>query len=62
MGKQIVSPGVLKDIGELSDLTTTAKSSLVGAINEVKGDTNMFSVVNGELCITYEEDDEEENE
>lgn len=48
--------------GNLANLTTTEKSNLVGAVNEVDSDiqtlTNLssalgLSVVNGEVCQTY---------
>lgn len=50
------------NIGNLANLTTTEKSNLVGAVNEVDSDiqtlTNLssalgLSVVNGEVCQTY---------
>lgn len=45
------------NIGTLSNLTTTDKSNLVSAINEVNTALNDLglSVVNGCLCVTYEE-------
>ena len=55
---------VKSDLGTISNLTTTAKSSAVAAINEVDAhaDANAsaiaslgLSVVDGKLCITYQE-------
>lgn len=40
-------------IGDMSTLTTTDKSSIVGAINEVNNKVSPFSIVNGTLMVTY---------
>lgn len=37
-------------IGTLSDLDTDAKSSVVAAVNEVKGQFNLFNLVNHNTC------------
>ena len=52
MGKQILSPGVLKDIGDLSDLTTTAKESTVAAINEVNSKIVASGLSTGSNSLT----------
>lgn len=43
------------EVGNLSSLTTTDKSCIVGALNEVNDKVNSyhFSVVDGKLCVTY---------
>lgn len=42
-------------VGNLDALTTTTKTSLVAAVNEVndKVSSYHFSVVDGKLCVTY---------
>lgn len=54
----------LEDVGDLSDLDTEDKSSIVNAINEIDGETSNLkshleavglSVVDGAINITYEE-------
>ena len=47
-----------KQIGNLSNLTTTDKTDLVSAINELKtkkadGQGIAFTIVNGVLTVTY---------
>lgn len=54
---KIFTGKISSSIGNLSQLTTTAKTDIVSAINEVDSHVSLdigFSIVDGKVCVTYE--------